>query len=161
MPMSRARFATWDAASPAQRRLLVAAAIVVLLAVALVVGGVPLTSAIARSEVDVARSRMLLDVARERVADNESLARASTPSHAGDVRSAVERAMASQDIRATPVAGRASAGQFAIVIPEAAFDRIVAAIDALALQDGVQVVEATITALVDRGAVRAELTLAR
>ncbi len=41
------------------------------------------------------------------------------------------------------------------------FDALVGALDALAKADGLRAVEATLTARVDPGTVRAELTLAR
>ena len=161
MRPSGSLFATWDAANPARRLLLATAAIAILLAVALLAGGMPLRSAIARAEDDVAHSRLMLDIARERVADNESLARSEHGPYAGDVRSSVERALSRHGIRATPAASGTADGRFPVIIPAASFDAIVAASDMLAAEDGVRVVEATVTSLVDRGAVRAELTFAR
>jgi type II secretory pathway component PulM len=161
MPSSRSFLATWDAASPSRRLLLAAAAIVILLAMALLAGGGPLRSAISRAEADVAQSRLMLEIARERAADIASLSRTERAPYAGDVRSAVERALSQRGIRATPAPAGTSEGRFALVTPAAPFDAIVAAVDALGAEDGVRVVEATITSLIDRGAVRAELTFAR
>jgi type II secretory pathway component PulM len=161
MPLTRSLFATWDAANPSRRVLLAGLAIVVLLAIALPFGAAPLTSTIARAESHVAHSRLMLEIARERVADSESLARASPSVHAGDLRAAVERVLSRHELRATPVAAGSSEGRYAVVIAAGRFDSIVAALDALARDEGVHLLEATMTALVEPGAVRADLTFAR
>jgi type II secretory pathway component PulM len=121
----------------------------------------PLPAAIARAESDVARTRSLLDVAQTRSADNESLARSSTPLRPGDLRPTVEGVMARFELRAAPVASATSEGRYAVVVDDARFDALVAALDALSRDAGVRVVAATLTARVEPGRVRADLTFAR
>lgn len=152
--------AAWDASSPTRRRWLGGFAVAAV-AIALVAALRPLPAAIARAESDVARTRSLLDVAQARSADNESLARSSTPLRPGDLRSAVEGVMARFELRAAPVASATSEGRYAVVVDDARFDALVAALDALARDAGVRVVAATLTARVEPGRVRADLTFAR
>ena len=154
-------FSTWDAANRSRRVLLAALAVAVLLGISLLLGAAPLSAAIARAESDVARSRLVLMIARERAADSESLARATPQAHAGDLRTAVGRALSRHALSAVPVAAASSEGRVAVVIANGRFDAIVAALDALARDDGVHLVEATLTGLVDPGTVRANLTFGR
>ena len=161
MPALRTLLAAWDAADPSRRRLQIWLASVLVLGVAMLLVVPPLNSAIARAETELARTRSVLAIARERVADNESLARESPPSRAGTVRSAVDRVLARYALQATPVAERAAEDRFAVVIAHGRFDVLASALYALARDEGVQLTEATLTALVDPGAVRAELTFGR
>ena len=157
----RSIFATWDAASPPRRALL--ATIGVLVALALVAFAVlgPLRAAIARGGADVTRARLMLQVARERAADNARLVRATPPPRSGDAREAVERVLARRSLQAAPMAGSTPDQGVAIVIASGRFDAVVGMIDALARDEGVELIAATLTALVDAGAVRAELTFRR
>jgi type II secretory pathway component PulM len=161
MAAPRSLFAAWDAASASQRLLLAGSVLVSALGIALWLGAAPLTAAIARAEADVARSRLVLEIARERIADSESLARAAPPSRAGEMRAAVDGVLARHGLQSAPVDARSSDGRHTVVIAQARFEALVAALDALAADEGIHVAEATLSALVDPGAVRAELTFAR
>jgi type II secretory pathway component PulM len=152
--------AAWDASSPKRRRWLGVFAVAAV-AIALIAALRPLPAAIARAESDVARTRSLLDVAQTRSADNESLARSSTPLRPGDLRPTVEGVMARFELRAAPVASATSEGRYAVVVDDARFDALVTALDALSRDAGVRVVAATLTARVEPGRVRADLTFAR
>jgi hypothetical protein len=77
------------------------------------------------------------------------------------LRAAIERVMARYELRAAPVASATTAGRYAVVVDDARFDVIVAALDALARDEGVYVAAATLTARVEPGRVRADLTLTR
>lgn len=159
---SRAFIDAWHAAEPARRSLLVTGTVGVILALALAIGWQPLTTSIARARDDVARTRVALAIARDRVAETESLVRAaSAPASTADVRSAVTRVLGEHSLSIAPVDAKSKDGRFAIVIAEARFDAIVSALDALARTEGIQLVEGTVTARVDPGSVRAELTFAR
>lgn len=157
----RSIFSTWDAANSSRRVLLGTVALVAVLAVALLFGAAPLTSAIARTASDVARGRLMLAIASERVADSQGMAHTSTPPRAGDLRDAVERVLSRYGVQARPAATPTSAGRFAVLVAQARFDALVGAVDTLAREEGAELVEATLTALVDPGAVRAELTFRR
>lgn len=162
MAYARSITTTWDAARPAQRVLF--AAIVVVLAVVLGVFYVamPLGEAIARAKSDVARDRRVLDIARARVNENASLARDSAAVHAGEPAPAIDRVLSRQGLQFVASGSKpADPGRLSIVIAQARFDTLVRALEVLAHDEGIQVVEATLTALVDPGFVRAELTLRR
>ena len=155
-----ALLASWDAANASRRRLLALLGLV-LLTGGLVVATLPLTVVIGRADADVARTRAMLEIARARTADSESLARAAPSLRAGDLRAAVDRILAQQGVRATPVASGTAEGRYAVVVADARFDSVVAAVDALARDEGIHLAEATLTALVTPGSVRADLAFAR
>jgi len=160
MRWPRALFATWDASTPARRTMIAVVAIAVA-AGALLFGVRPLTAAIDRAQGDVARMRSVLDVAQARIADSASLARTPPPLHAGDLRTAVDRVLARHELRAAPVASATTEGRYAVVVDDARFDAVVAALDALARDEGVHVVDATLAARVEPGRVRADMTFTR
>lgn len=161
MTRLRSPAAAWDAADPARRNWL-AVGVAMLIAVALLLGAAPLTRAIDRATDEVARSRLVLEIARARIAESESLARASAPVYAGDVRAAVERRLAGHALQSTPVAAaNTNEGRYAVVVPRGRLDALATALAALSRDDGVRLVEGTITGLVDPGVVRAELTFGR
>ena len=135
--------------------------IAVLLAVTLAIAWQPLTDAISRARDDVARTRVELAIARERAAETESLVRGAAPSSTADVRSAVTRVFGEHSLQSTPVDAKSADGRFAVIVADARFDAVVNAIDALASNEGIRLVEGTVTARVDPGSVRAELTFAR
>jgi type II secretory pathway component PulM len=161
--MSRRSFIdAWHAAEPARRSLLLTGTVAAVLAVALAIGWQPLTTAIARAREDVARTRVELAIARDRIAETESLVRAaSAAASATDVRSAVTRVFGEHSLLSTPVDARSVDGRFAVVVADARFEAIVNALDVLARTAGIRLVEGTVTARVDPGSVRAELTFAR
>jgi type II secretory pathway component PulM len=151
----------WDARGTLQRAGWIAAAVAFVAVAALILFAVPLREAIARARSDVAHNRLVLETARARVAENAALARATAPAARDDPRAAIGRALAREGLAYVPADTRASDGPIAIVIGDARFDALMRALDALEREDGVRVVDATITVRVDPGTVRAELTLAR
>ncbi|HEX6792231.1 MAG TPA: type II secretion system protein GspM [Casimicrobiaceae bacterium] len=147
-------------ADPTQRRLWLALSGLVALVLAVFVA-IRLQDAIARSREDVVRNRLMLDVARARAAENVALARSNVPARNDDPRRAIDRVLAANGLRYTALdAQRADAAQ-RIVIETAPFDALVRALDTLARQDGLRVADASITARVDPGTVRAELAFTR
>jgi type II secretory pathway component PulM len=160
--MRRARWITQALAgadSP-RRRTAGALALVAALVVAVVLA-VRLHDTIAREREDVARNRLVLDVAHARAAENVTLARASAAAKSGDLRAAIERVFASHGLRYAALDAQGSEGVLRVVLEAAPFDVLVRALDALSREEGVRVTDATLTARVDRGTVRAELALAR
>ena len=65
------------------------------------------------------------------------------------------------ELRAAPVPSASTEGRYSVVVDDVRFDTLVAALDALARDAGVRVVAATLTARVEPGRVRADLTFAR
>ena len=152
----------WHAANPERRSLFVMGGITVLLAAALAIAWQPFTAALSRARADVARTRVELAIARERTAETESLVRqAVASSRTADVRSTVTRVLGEHSLPSAPVEAKSADGRFAVVVADARFDAIVNALDALARNEGIRLVEGTVTARVDPGSVRAELTFAR
>ena len=143
-----------------ERRLVVGIAIVVA-ALALVAISRPLPDAIARAKSDVARTRALVENARALLADNEGLRREAAPIRAGDLHAAVDGVLARHELRATPVQSATGDGRYAIVLDDAPFDTLVAALDAVVRETGFRVAAATLTARVEQGRVRADVTFAR
>ena len=151
--------AAFDRLDPPKRRLLIIVAIAAGAALVAAIA-LPMHDAVGRAREDVARNRLLLDIAKARVAENLTLARASAPERNADLRTAIDRVLAAQGLRYVALdAGDAEGGQ-RIVIASARFDLIVRALDALAHHEGVRVVDATLTPLVEPGMLRAELALA-
>lgn len=136
-------------------------ALIAALVIAAALAAVPLREAIARKRDDVARSRLMLDVARARSAENATLGRVSVPAKSGELRAALDRALTAQGLRYVPVDAQSSDDTQRIVIEAAPFDTLARALDALAREGGVRVTEAILTARVDPGTVRAELALSR
>ncbi|HEX6136149.1 MAG TPA: type II secretion system protein GspM [Casimicrobiaceae bacterium] len=159
LPPALAR--AWDARSAPQRAVWLAVALAVVTAAVLVLVAAPLSDAIGRTRADVARNRSVLDLARERVAEAASLARVSTPARATDVRAAIDRVFRQEGLGYASADARATEGPIGIVVAGARFDALVRALDTLAREEGVRAVEATITARVEPGTVRAELALTR
>ena len=124
------------------RRFAPAIAIIVA-ALALVAVSRPLPDAIAHAKSDVARTRALVENARALVADNESLGRGTAPLRAADIRAAVDGVLARHELRATPVQSATSAARYAIVLDDAPFDALVAALDAIARETGIRVAAPT------------------
>lgn len=158
VPLSFVR--TLDAMSASQRAASLTLAIVVACAVAALVA-LRLHDAIARSQESVARESMLLDVARARVAETATLARATAPERSGDIHAAIERVLTANGLRFSKLDAQRGDDAQRIVIEAAPFDALVRALDELMREDGVHVVDANFTARVDPGTVRAELALSR
>ena len=154
-PLARA----WNDLPTTQRRAALALALLVAIVVA-AFAALRLHDAIVRTREDVARDRLLLDVARARAAESVSLARASPPANSGNVRAAIDRVLAAAGLRYQALDARDDALQ-RILLEAAPFDALVRALDALMREDGVRVVDARVEARVDPGTVRAELSFTR
>jgi len=154
------RIASWLGNGPSRRRWATGIAIVVS-ALALVALSRPLPDAITRAKSDVARSRALVENARALIADNESLGRGAAPVRAGDIRAAVDGTLARYALHAVPVASGSGEGRYAIVLDDAPFDELIAALEAIGRDTGLNLVAATLAGRVERGRVRADVTFAR
>ena len=151
----------WDRASPRERRLVLAAAAIVVAAVAWMLVWQPLRTDIERTRAERGRIGALLAAARASVDEGAGLARAPAKANPSDVRSAVARVLAERGVRVPPGALEMRDNRVHVTLPDVRFDTLIAALDALARDDGLRPVDATLTARVDPGTVRAELTFAR
>jgi type II secretory pathway component PulM len=102
----------------------------------------------------------VLAAARARAAENVTLARTNVVAKHGDLRGSIERIFARHGLRYAPLDAQAGDDAQTIVIEAAPFDVLVRALDALSREEAVRVIDATLTARVDPGTVRAELVLA-
>ena len=147
----------------ASHRQVLVGVVIVIAAIAVLVSlpTGPLAAAIERKRDEVAHKRLLLEGVRRHAADNQVLSKTGLPRSTGDARGAVEKVLARIGVQASPGASGNSDGQTRVVIVNASFDDVVRAIDTLAREEALHLVDGTITRLVDRGRVRADLVFAR
>ena len=155
-------FATaWDRASPRERRAALAAAVIVVAALGWMIVWQPLQSDIERTRAEGARLSALLATTRASFDEGAGLARASAKPNPSDPRGAVARVFAEPGVRVPSGALEMRGDRVHVVLPDVRFDTLVAVLDTLARDDGLRPVEATLTARVDPGTLRAELMFAR
>jgi type II secretory pathway component PulM len=147
--------------SPAERRI--AATVLLLVAIALLWAALwqPLTRDIAAMRIAHARSAATLTDARRMVNEIDGLARTPPREAPSDARSALERILAQQNLRAAVTQLEWRDGRAHVVLAAVGYDALVGALEALQRDAGLRAVEATLTARVEPGTVRADFTLAR
>jgi type II secretory pathway component PulM len=151
----------WERASPRERTLLAAAALVVVAALGWTVVWQPMTADIARLQRDNARDHAVLDAARAQAADLIALARDTRPAPGADPRAAVERVIAERGLRPAVASIDVQDGRVRVLFTSVRFDTLAAVLDALARADGVRLADAVLTTRVEPGTIRAELTFVR
>ena len=149
-----------DAASPRERRLVVAAAIVAVLGVLYVVAWTPLTRDIERVRDGLARDRATLAAMQRLDASSAAPASASPPS-AAEPRATVLAALDARGLRAAAAQVELREGRVSMVLGAVPLDALVGLVDDLQRTAGLRVVEARLLARVEPGTVRAEITLGR
>jgi type II secretory pathway component PulM len=160
-PMLAPAIDAWNRAG-ARERVVIGTIGVALVAVAAVLWiVVPLQDAVGRAREGLVRERMLLAAARSDLTLDASLAHAIAPARAGDAAAATDRVLAQHGLVPLSAAHAGADGRIDVVVPEAGFDALVRALDALSRDEGLRVVEATLQARVAPGSVRAELVLQR
>ena len=151
----------WDRASVRERYLAIAAAVIVVIAAGWGLVWQPLRADIERTREERSRVSTLLALTQSLFDEGTGLARASPKPDSGDARGAVARAFADRGVRIPAGGIDLRDNRVHVVLPDAQFDALVAALDSLARDDGLRPVEATLTARVAPGTVRAELTFGR
>jgi len=151
----------WDRASLRERRLTMVAAAVVAIALGWGLLWQPLKSDTERTREERVRMSTLLVLTRTSFEEGAGLVRASPKVNASDPRDAVARAFADRGLRIPAGAIDLRDNRVHVVLPDARFDALIAALDSLARDDGLRPVEASLTARVEPGTLRAELTFAR
>ena len=159
--LSPALAGAWDRASRRERALIAVAAAVVAFAVVWLWLWQPMISDITRLERDLPRAQAVLAASRAQADDLVALQRSSARAKSGDSRAAVERVLAERGLRAAVGTLDLQDGRVRLGFPAVRFDALVGLLDALARTEGLRAVEATLTARVDAGTVRADVTLAR
>jgi len=145
----------------AERRIVMAIAIVVAIAVAWLAIWQPLhadTEAM-RTARDI--NATALAAARKMTEEAAGLARAAAPTAPVDARAALERILTQHNLRGAVTQIDWQEGRAHVVFGAVPYDGLIALLEALQRDAGLRATDATLTARVEPGTVRAELTLAR
>ena len=102
-----------------------------------------------------------LAAARKMTEEAAGLARASATAAPSDTRGALDRILAQQNVRAAVTQLDWQEGRAHIVFAAVPYDTLIALLEALQRDGQLRALDATLTARVEPGLVRAELTLAR
>ncbi|MCC7325992.1 MAG: type II secretion system protein M [Burkholderiales bacterium] len=151
----------WDRASKRERTLLGVAALVVLFAAGWAWLWQPMNADITRLQRDLPRAKSTLDAARAQADDLVALQRVTVPVKSADPRSAVERVLGERGLRSEVTSLDVQDGRVRMTFAAVRFDALPALLATLATADALRVVDAVLTARVEPGIVRAELTLGR
>ena len=156
-PLSR-----WMATkSPFERQLTMILLVVVATALLWAVIWQPLTRDVASLRLALATNGTALAEARERAKEMSELSRTSAKAAPVDARADLDRALAQQSLRSAVTGLEWRDGRAHVVFAAIGYDTLIGLLEALQRDARLRVVEATITARVEPGTVRAELTLAR
>ena len=154
--------ARWMAGkSPAERGIAVTLFVAVAAALLWVMVWQPLSRDTVALRLARAANASTLAEARDRVKELTELSRTSAKTASVDARADLDRALAQLSLRTAATSVEWREGRASLVFAAIGYDTLVGLIDALQRDARLRVVEATITARVDPGTVRAELTLAR
>jgi len=152
----------WATKTRAERRIVAALALVLALAALWALVWRPITRDTSALRAAAPAERAALAQAERMVAEIAGLARAAPLKPAADPRAEIERALAERGLAggtATPIDWRD--GRARATLEAARFDALVGALEALQRDARLRVAEATLTARVEPGTVRAEIVLAR
>lgn len=147
----------WDRATPRERLLVRGMLLVVVLAVLYAAAWQPLRADMTRTRDALERERATYETLRTYTTPPTQPAAAPAP----DPLAAVSRALDARNLRAGASQLEARDGRVMVILGAVPFDTLVALLDDLARTDRVRTLEARITARVEPGIVRAELTLGR
>jgi type II secretory pathway component PulM len=152
--------ATWDRAAPRERRLVSAGAAIVAIGIGWGLLWQPLRADIDRTRSELSRATAVLAMSRTLADESAGLARETPAVHAADLRTAVARVLGERGLRAAGALD-VKDNRITVVLPDARFDALIGALEALRTSEGLRAVEATLTPRVEPGTVRAEIVLAR
>jgi type II secretory pathway component PulM len=154
--------ANWLAAkSRAERRIV--AAILLLVGITLLWAAIwqPLTRDLAALRIAQAGTAAALADARRMAKEIAELARTPPKEVPADARAVLERLLVQQNLRAAVTQLESRDGRAHVVFAAVGYDALVGALEALQRDAGLRTVEATLTARVEPGTVRADVTLGR
>ena len=161
IPVPPALARAWDRMSARERRFAFVAVAVVLLAAAWGWLWQPLQEDSLRAGRELARDRAVLATARAQAAELAGLQRGTQTPKGGDSRVAIERVLGERGLQGALTSLEVKDNRTTITFAAIGFDAVVGVLDSLAKTDGLRPLEATLTARVDPGNVRAEITLTR
>lgn len=151
----------WSPKSGAERRIWIAAGAGIALALLWFAAWQPLTRDIVATRATVAGADAALAAARPVADEIAGLARAAAPPASADPRADLERILGERSLRAALTQQEWKDGRVRLTFAAVPFDTLVAALESLQRDARLRTVEATLTARVEPGTVRAELVLAR
>lgn len=161
IPVPPAFTRAWDRMSLRERRLAIGAAVVVLLAAAWAWLWQPMQDDSVRVRRELVRDRAVLATARAQVAETTGLQRGTQIRLESDSRVAIERVLGERGLQGALTTLVVKDNRTTITFAAIGFDALVGVLDTLASTDGLRPLQATLISRVDRGTVRAEVTLAR
>jgi len=147
--------------SRGERRLMAAIATAVLFALAWVLLWEPIARDIGALRAAHPANAAALVQARRMTDEIAGLARTSAAPATTDARAGLERVLAQQNLRSAVTQLEWQDGRARMVFTAVGYDALIVALEALQRDAQLRAVEATLTARVEPGMVRAELTLAR
>jgi type II secretory pathway component PulM len=151
----------WGAKAHGERRIVAALTTIIVAAIGWLVVWQPLQRDVAALSASVPAQRRAV-VEGQRMADEMAgLARAGAVAAAGDPRADLERVLTQRGIRGAATQIDWQEGRARVVFATVAIDTLIPTMEALQRDAGLRVVDATLTARVEPGNVRAELVLAR
>ena len=157
-----ARVTRWWSGKPdSERRVAVVLALVTVTTIAWLAAWQPLTRDIAAMQLAQPPARAALADAQKMVDEIAGLARSPALPVAGDPGLEIERVLTAAGLRNMVTQMDSSDGRTRIALGAVDFDRLLAALETLQRESHLRVIEGTITARVEPGMVRAELTLGR
>lgn len=121
----------------------------------------PMTRDLAAMRIAQAGTGATLADARRMAKEIAGLARMPPKEAPADVRAVLERVLAQQNLRAAVTQLESRDGRAHVVFAAVGYDALVGALETLQRDAGLRAVEATLTARVEPGTVRADFTLAR
>ena len=148
----------WAALAPRERRFLAAGALIVAAALLYVLVWLPLVQDLPRARAEAERAQRRLASATAAVA--AAATRATTPSR-DPLDAALRASLARHGLGGGESSLEIVGTRATVTLPSVRFATLVALVDGLAREHAVHVVEATLTARVEPGRVRAELAVAR
>jgi type II secretory pathway component PulM len=151
----------WAAKSRGERRIVAAIAALALAAVGWLAIWQPLQRDLASLQSSVPAQRRALASAQRMADEIAGLARAPAPTGATDARAELERVLSQHGLRGLVTQMDWQEGRARVVFAAIGFDSLVPALEALQRETGLRIIEATLTARVEPGSVRAEIVLAR
>ena len=151
----------WSSKSRRERWIVAVLAQVVFAALVWGLVWQPLTRDIAAARASIARDNVALVEGQRMAGELAGLARTAPAAGDADPRVDLERVLAQQNLRAGLTQLEWKDGRARLVYSAVNFDALVAGLEALQREARLRIVDATLTARVEPGKVRAEIALAR
>jgi general secretion pathway protein M len=151
----------WAQKTPRERRIVAGIALLVVVAIGWLAIWQPLQQDLAALRTAAPAERRALAEGERMAAEVARLASSAPAAPAPDAQAALERIVSERGLRGSGTQVEWRDGRARIAIDAVRFDTLIAALEALEREARLRIVEATLTARVDPGTVRAELVVVR